>query len=249
MNERLTFSVLGPVRAWQERTEMRLGPPQQRLTFAVLLLNTDHFVSVEKLLDAVWGEEPPRSAVNSVRIYVHRIRRLLSEHGHPKMIMSVGSGYELLDQGQQLDLSDFESLTAKAERARYVDDRASAVQFIRDGLELWQGPPLAELAGDWAQKQRRRIEDLHLASVEAQATDLLALGQPAAAVDTIGSVACDHPFDERIRELLMLAMHQSGRTAEALNIYRETREMFARELGIDVGEPLRRLHVRLLQGS
>ncbi|GID33467.1 AfsR/SARP family transcriptional regulator [Paractinoplanes brasiliensis] len=249
MDAQLSFSVLGRVRATREGTELRLGPSQQRLTLAVLLLNMKCFVSAEELMNALWGDKPPKSAVNSVRIYVHRIRRLLNELGHPAIVSSIGGGYEMLDQGQRLDLNDFESLLAKGERARHAGDHSAALTYTGEGLALWRGRPLADLPGDWAQKQRHVIEDRYLAGVEGQAVDLLAMGRPTAVISTLGGVAADHPFDERLRELLILAMHRSGRTAEALSMYHETREVFAQELGIDLGASLQRLYMQLLRGG
>lgn len=245
----LYLSVLGPVRAWRERAELELGPPKQRLTLAVLLLNIGRFVSAEEFLDALWGEAPPKSAVNAVRVYVHSIRRLLTSLGHPATIRSICGGYELTGQAHRLDLTEFEHFTTMAEQARDLGDRAAAVEHTRNGLNLWRGRPLAGSLGTWAQKQRYRLEQFRLNTIEAHTVDLLQLGRPEAAVSTIGGVVSDHPYDERVRELLMLALHRSGRTVEALGMYRETRLLFADELGIDLGAPLQRLHQHMLDGT
>jgi DNA-binding SARP family transcriptional activator len=242
----LQFSILGPICCRRDAAELELGPRQQRQTLAALLLKMGTFVSVEELIHAIWGDCPPKSAVNSIRIYIHRLRLALAPFEPATIIRSLGGGYELANAGHRLDLKEFEARLDAAARARAAQKLAEAVENTRTGLALWRGSPLAGLTGGWAQAQRQRIENLRLAAVGALAADLLQLGQPESVIALVGTTVSEHPFNERVRELLMLAFHRTGRTAEALRIYRETRVLFVNELGIELGPGLQRLHRRLL---
>ncbi|WP_158277747.1 AfsR/SARP family transcriptional regulator [Pseudosporangium ferrugineum] len=223
---------------------MEIGPRQQRQTLAALLLGSGSFVSVDELIYAVWGDRPSRSAVNSLRIYVHRLRAAFAPFA-PSLIRSLGGGYELAG-AHHLDLRDLEAGLEAAAAARAAEEHAEAVTHTRSALDLWRGRPLAGLAGVWAQGQRQRIENLRLTAIGDLAAGLLRLGRPESVIALVGTTISEHPFDERVRELLMLAFHQAGRTAEALRVYRETRILFINELGIELGPGLQRLHRQML---
>ncbi|WP_313896950.1 AfsR/SARP family transcriptional regulator, partial [Streptomyces sp. GC420] len=245
MRDRVRFTVLGPVRAWRDTAEVPLGPPQQRAVLAALLLGEGAQVPVHQLVDAVWGANAPGSAVGSVRTYVHRLRRLLEA----RLIRSVGDGYLAEVDEDALDLAVFRKLVARAERARARGGTEEASAALHDALALWQGTALAGIRGAYAEAQRTRLTKLRLSALEARLAAGLELGAHAEAAAELADLVAAHPFDERFREMQMLALYRSGRQAAALATYGEARRLLAEELGVDPGPALRAMHERILRAD
>jgi DNA-binding SARP family transcriptional activator len=241
-----SFAVLGPVRAWRDGEEVDPGSPQLRAVLAVLLLRAGSYVSAEELVDALWSDDPPKSAIGTIRTYVHRLRRML---GGEELLRSSGSGYVLAPPGDGLDVSRFKRLAEQAGRARAEGDVASAAKHLGDALALWDGTPLAGIAGRFAETQRALLEETRLSAVEDHVEDNLALGKHAAVIPDLAALAGEYPYRERLRELLMLALYRAGRQAEALAVFDEVRQLFGTELGIDPGPNLRDLHLRILNAD
>jgi len=236
------FSVLGPVRAWRDGAEINLGTPQQRAILAAMLLRAEAFISAEELIDVLWPEDPPRTAGGTMRTYVYRLRRIL---GDGKLLQAAG-GYVLQTRGDDLDASRFRQLADRAAHARAEGDLAAAVSHLNEALALWKGVPLAGITGRFAETRRVSLEEMRLTAAEDWADDSLALGRHAEVLPPLASMAGDHPYRERLRELHMLALYRAGRQAEALAVFNEARQLFATELGIDPGPQLQDLHLRVL---
>ncbi|CAM5240021.1 Regulatory protein AfsR OS=Streptomyces microflavus OX=1919 GN=afsR PE=3 SV=1 [Streptomyces microflavus] len=220
------------------------------VVMAVLLLRRPFPVSAEDLVAAVWGERPPPSAVNQLRIYVHRLRRALEE-GAPSsepLIESVGSGYRLRIADGSLDLAVFQEKVSAAQRVRRTD-AVRGGELLREALALWQGGALAGLPGAWAQAQRVRLEQVRLDALESAYRAGLDAGAQHDITAEVSQVVAEHPLDERFREVLMLALYRSGRQAAALEVYAQTRTLLAEELGVEPGPELRRLHERILRAD
>ncbi|MFE5820117.1 BTAD domain-containing putative transcriptional regulator, partial [Streptomyces sp. NPDC056479] len=245
MGEQLRFAVLGPVRAWRGSDEVDLGPPKQRAVLAVLLLGEGAQVSVEALVDAVWGTGSPGSAVSSLRTYVYRLRQLLG----PSAIVSVGGGYQMSVCPDSCDLSAFRDLVARADRARRDDDARAAARYLKDAVARWQGTALAGIRGEYAQAQRNWLARLRLSALEAAFAVRLDLGEHADIARELAALVAEHPLDERFREMLMLALYRSGRQAEALMTFSEARSLLAEEMGIDPGPELRNMYERILRAD
>ncbi|MFC5220328.1 AfsR/SARP family transcriptional regulator [Streptomyces coerulescens] len=245
MGEHLRFAVLGPVRGWRGPDEVDLGPPKQRAVLATLLLGEGAQVSVQTLVDAVWGTESPGSALSSLRTYVYRLRQELG----PPAILSAGDGYQIPTCPDSLDLTAFRHLVGRAEQARCDDDGKSAAGYLNDALAHWQGTALAGLRGEYVQAQRDRLERLRLSALEACFAVRLDLGEHTDIAGELAALVAEHPLDERFRELLMLALYRSGRQAEALMTYSEARSLLAEELGIDPGPELRTMYERILRAD
>ncbi|WP_308013534.1 AfsR/SARP family transcriptional regulator [Streptomyces beigongshangae] len=251
MQERLRFSVLGPVRAWHGPDEIELGPAQQRAVLAVLLLAEGSQVTTGGLVDAVWGGRVPVSALGNLRTYVHGLRKALESAGcaASSVIRSTGDGYQLRVPPQGLDLGTFQELLAHAEEARRAGDAQRAAVYLRDALGLWQGTALAGMRGEYAHTQRQRLGELRLSAQTARSEVDLDLGRWAKAASELTVLVAEHPLDERLRELLMLALYRSGRQAAALTVYREVQTLLADELGVDPGPALRAIHQRVLRAD
>ncbi|GHH96406.1 AfsR/SARP family transcriptional regulator [Streptomyces capillispiralis] len=249
-SDAVRFCVLGPVKAWRGDTEVRLGSPQQRVVMASLLIRRGAYVSSVGLVDAVWGPRPPASATNALRVYVHRLRRAIGPVGEGgPSIESIGSGYRLHVVPQALDLAVFRTVLTRAQDLQREGDHKTAGQVLRSALAQWQGQCLADLPGVWAQTQRARLGNLRLDALDALFTSELCVGSHQGLITELTGVAEEYPFEERFRELLMLALYRSGRQASALAVYEETRELLARELGIGPSPTLGLLHQQILRAD
>jgi DNA-binding SARP family transcriptional activator len=244
------FTVLGPVRAWRGGTELPLGGPQQRALLAVLLLNRGRAMPMEALVDALWGDEPPSRAVGTIRTYASRLRRVLeSDRSAPEILVSTGRGYALRTAPGAVDAEMFEAKAAEAGRARDAGDASLARALLAEALDLWQGAALPGLPGPYLRTWRARLAERRLAVLQARLETDLDLGRHAELVGELAVLSAEHPLREPLRALLMTALYRCGRQAEALECYSDARRTLSRELGIDPGPQLRRLHGRILRND
>jgi DNA-binding SARP family transcriptional activator len=246
------FSVLGPVRAWREDTELNLGAPQQRALLAVLLLAAGRQVTLEAIINGLWEDDPPPTAVGTVRTYVSRLRRFLQPGGPERgtgLIRSEGTGYVVPVEARVLDLERFDRMTKDARTliSRGSQFNAQAATLLRDALKLRQGEPLADIPGPYASLQRVRINELQLAAAEERLALDIELGGHGSAVAELQSLLVAYPMRERLSELLMLALYRAGRQIDALAVYESTRRLLGDEFGIDPGPALREMQQRILQ--
>ncbi|WP_326650661.1 MULTISPECIES: BTAD domain-containing putative transcriptional regulator [unclassified Streptomyces] len=241
----LRFSVLGPVRAWRGGEALPSGSPQQRALLAALLLRDGRTATASELIDAIWGEDPPSQALAAVRTYASRLRKVLSADA----LVSESGGYAIRVRRDALDLATAQELAVEAEKARAAGDRGQARALVNKSLGLWDGEPLANVPGPYAENQRARLEEWRLQLLETRLDLCLEVGAHAEAVSELTALTAAHPLRERLRELLMLALYRSGRQAEALAVYADTRRLLAEELGVDPRPELSRLQQRILQAD
>ncbi|MFG2553390.1 BTAD domain-containing putative transcriptional regulator [Streptomyces sp. NPDC048581] len=242
----LRFSVLGPVRAWRGDDQLPTGSPQQRALLAALLLREGRTATAAELIDALWGEEPPSQALAAVRTYASRLRKSLDSG----VLVSESGGYAVrgLAEGA-LDLAVAQERAAEAEKARGAGDLCLAREVLGRALALWDGEVLAGVPGPYAEAQRVRLEEWRLQLLETRLDMDLEQGCHAEAVSELTALTAEHPLRERLRELLMLALYRSGRQAEALAVYADTRRLLADELGVDPRPGLKELQQRILQAD
>jgi len=238
------FAVLGPVRAWRDEAELDLGQPKQRAVLAALLVREGAQVTLEELIDGVWGDEAPATAAKVIRSYIYQLRLVLGRDrtGH---IRSAGGGY-VLEPGPRLDLAQFADLVARARHARGDGDPAAAAAHFAAGLGLWAGTALAGIPGPCAAAQRTRLGELRLTVQEEHLAALVDLGSYDRAAAELSALVVGHPLRERLRELQMHALYGAGRQAEALDAFRQAARLLRDELGIDPGPGLRAMHQRIL---
>ncbi|MFD7878353.1 BTAD domain-containing putative transcriptional regulator [Streptomyces sp. NPDC059766] len=242
----LRFGLLGPVRAWRGEEALATGSPQQRALLAALLLRGGRTATAAELIDALWGEESPSQALAAVRTYASRLRKALD----PGVLVSESGGYAIRSLGEgTLDLAVAQDLAARAEKARGAGDLGRARRTLDRVLALWDGETLAGVPGPYAEAQRVRLEEWRLQLLESRLDMDLEQGCHAEAVSELTALTAAHPLRERLRELLMLALYRSGRQAEALAVYADTRRLLAEELGVDPRPGLRDLQQRILQAD
>ncbi|WP_406739549.1 BTAD domain-containing putative transcriptional regulator [Streptomyces sp. NBC_00853] len=241
----LYFAVLGPVRAWDDGQPLASGSPQQRALLAALLLREGRTATAGELIDAIWGEEPPSQALATVRTYASRLRKQL---GH-QVLISESGGYAIRLPVRALDTTNATALCMQADRARAAGDLDQGRTMLRAALGLWEGEPLAGVPGPYAEAQRTRLEEWRLQILEACLDMDLAHGRHAQAVSELTALTAAHPLRERLRELLILALYRSGRQAEALAVYADTRRLLADELGVDPRPELADLQHRILRAD
>ncbi|MFK4112359.1 AfsR/SARP family transcriptional regulator [Streptomyces sp. NPDC002176] len=240
----LRFGVLGPVRAWRGEAPVPTGSPQQRALLAALLLREGRTATAAELIDALWGSEPPPRALAAVRTYASRLRKVLE----PGVLVSESSGYAIRTLAP-LDLVVAQELAAQAEKARGGGELGEARETLNRALALWDGEPLAGVPGPYAEAQRVRLEEWRLQLLESRLDMDLEQGSHAEAVSELTALTAEHPLRESFRELLMLALYRSGRQAEALAVYADTRRLLAEELGVDPRAGLSDLQQRILRAD
>ncbi|MFF8606813.1 BTAD domain-containing putative transcriptional regulator [Streptomyces sp. NPDC015346] len=228
----LRFSVLGPLAVHRDDRALPLGPLKQRVVLATLLASANTPVSVDALTDAVWPEEPPRTARKNLQVYVSALRALLAEdEGDRPRLSHVHGGYVLRVAEEEFDLLRFRSLVRAAEG----QPSRPAARLLRQALDLWQGPPFGD---DLRQSPRlaeeaERLELRHLTAYESWAEAELELGGAPAVAEGLRDLVERHPLRERLRSAWMSALSASGRQAEALAVYDDYRQLLARELGLE----------------
>lgn len=243
----LDFRLLGPLEVVRDGAPLDLGGVRRRSVLAILLVNAGEVVSVDRLVDGVWGEHAPETAVTVVHGHVSRLRRTLAD-GAGAQIVTHGRGYVLEVDPQALDVVRCEALLERGRRALAEDRLDDAGTALGGALALWRGPPLADLADEpFAREHLPRLQELRVAAIEEHAEVDLAQGREAAVIASLRRLVRDEPLRERPRALLMLALHRAGRDAEALTAYDEGRRALGDELGIVPGARLRDLHERILR--
>jgi DNA-binding SARP family transcriptional activator len=235
------FRILGPLEvAAVDGEPLQLGGQKQRALLAVLLLHANEVVSNDFLIDALWGDHPPRTATTSLQNSISALRKLLGAD----LLVTRAPGYRLVVEPETIDLVRFERLVASA-RGLEPPERSGR---LREALALWRGEPLAEVAFEpFAVAESRRLEELRLAALEELFDAELAAGHGGHVIAELESLVGRHPLRERLRGQLMLALYDAGRQAEALAAYQDARRMLVDQLGLEPGPHLQELHARILR--
>ncbi len=236
----MRFRILGPLEVRSGVRPVLLGASKPRALLGVLLLHPNEVVSIDRLVDELWGERPPATAAKLVQGYVHALRKQLDAD----TLVTQTPGYRLRVDRDALDLLEFQRLTEEARSA----PAERAAELRRSALELWRGPPLADVVFEGpARHEVGRLAELHLATqIELLETDL-ELGRHSQLVGELELLVAAHPYQERLRGLLMLALYRSGRQADALHAYQDARRALSEELGLEPGQPLRDLEAAILR--
>jgi YVTN family beta-propeller protein len=245
------FSILGPLEASRSGRVLALGGPRQRAVLALLLVEANRVVSMDRLADDVWDGNPPEGWASTLQTYVFHLRRALEPDRAPgaaaDVLVTMGRGYRLRVDRDHLDAARFQDGFTAGRAALEAGRAAEAAQVLREALGLWRGPALADLADyTFTRPEAARLEELRLAALEARIDADLALGRHDALTAELEQLTGEHPLRERLHGQLMLALYRCGRQADALAAYGRVRGLLAAELGIDPGQPLQQLHTTVL---
>jgi DNA-binding SARP family transcriptional activator len=243
--------LLGPIEVRVDGVPVDLGGPQQRAVVAHLALEAGHVVSVERLIDRLWGDDPPRTPLGTLQSYVSRLRRALEPRrptgAAPELLVSEAPGYVLRVDPEQVDVHRFRSLVLDARRVTDAGDHVGALARLDAALALWRGPALAGIGNDDVVRPLSvRLDDERAAATDDRFEALLALGRHQDVVPQLQAATDAQPLHERRWALLALALYRSSRQADALRALSRAREVLIDELGLDPGPELRELERRIL---
>jgi DNA-binding SARP family transcriptional activator/tetratricopeptide (TPR) repeat protein len=242
----LRIQVFGSLRAWRDGKELDLGPPGRRAVLGLLVLGGGETVTTRELVDAVWGDRPPRSAVNVVQTHVKHLRRLLEPDRPPRtgsaVLPHVNGGYAVNQDAVDVDLLRVRLLLTEAGRG----DTARAAELLGEALRLWHGPPLADIPFLATQPkvmalvaERRKVFARH-------GDAMIATGAAADVLPEVAAAAAEQSLDESAQARLIRVYHAVGQRARAFQVYHDVRDRLVEELGVDPGPELRAAHAALL---
>ncbi len=238
------FRILGPVEAVLDGQPAPLGAPKQRALLALLLVDRSRVVTAEQLIDGLWGEAPPASALQSLQVYVHGLRRALGG----ERIETAGRGYRAVVGEDELDLSRFERARERGRAALEADRPEDAADELREALALWRGTALAGLPEEARRAaEADRLEEQRLTALELRYDAELACGRHDAVVGELEALTAEHPYRERFLYQRVLTLYRCDRQAEALEVYRDARRVLADELGLEPSPPLQELERAILR--
>lgn len=238
----LELRLLGPLEVRCDGQVLKLGGAKPRTLLADLAIRLGETVSTDRLIEDLWGEHPPESAAHAVQVYVSQLRKTLGP-----ALVTQAPGYALVLDPQQLDLTLFARRSVEG-RAKLDQDPEGAAAILREALALWRGPALTEFAFEpFAQIEIARLDELRRQCLEDRIEADLAAGRFADLIPELEALAAAEPRRERLRGQLMRALYRSGRTADALAVYRRTREALNEELGLEPGPELRELERAILR--
>ena len=234
------YGILGPLEVSDEAGPLLLGGQKQRAVVALLLLDAGRVVSTDRLVDALWGEHPPRTAATSLQNFISQLRKVLP----PDVLETKAPGYRLNVRPGEIDLDRFTDLV---DQARGSEPHEKAAK-LRQALALWRGPPLADFTFEsFAQPHIVHLQELRLATLEERVQADLDAGSHAELVGELEPLVEQHPMRERLRGQYMLALYRAGRQAEALRAYQDGRRILVDQLGIELGRELQQLHGAILR--
>lgn len=241
----MEFKLLGPLEVVDGGGRIvALGSGRQTLLAHCLLLHRNDVVSRDRLIDALWGGQPPATAANALQVQVHSLRRRLGS----ERISTERSGYRLRVDRGELDLERFEQLVASGRSALAAGEVETAALRLREAIALWRGPALADVTYEsFAQAEIARLEELRLVALAERVEADLALARHSELVPELEALVTAHPEREHSYAQLMLALYRSGRQADALDVFGRARQALREELGLEPGPELRELQQAILR--
>jgi DNA-binding SARP family transcriptional activator len=245
----MEFCLLGPVEARRDGSVLVVPAGKQRVVLAVLLLNVGRAVPAAELTETLWGPRPPRTARVTLQNYVRRLRQALGDADRDRILTRPG-GYLIRVEPGELDLDRFETLLAAARAAARAAAWDTAARNAAAALALWRGAPLADVESDaLAAHEIPRLAELRLQALETRINADIRRHRCDEVIADLTTLTRRHPLRERLHALLILALVQDGRQAEALAAYQHARQVLIEELGAEPGPELRDLHMRILTGE
>ena len=246
----MEFRILGPLEVVVDGAVVSPGGSTTKALLALFLIHPNQIISPDRIIEALWPDNEPTGTLKALRFHIWKLRTALepdrSKGGEGRILLTKAPGYLLQVEPEQLDAVRFERAVQNA-RARLLQDPEAASSALTEALGWWRGEPLADLPyTHFAQGEIRRLEELRMAALEARLEADLALGRDEDLVGELEHLVAEHPFRERLRAQLMIALYRAGRQAEALEVYQAARRLLAEELGVEPGSELQMLEERIL---
>jgi DNA-binding SARP family transcriptional activator len=247
----MEIRMLGPVEVWAAGRQLKAGSRRQRTVLAVLAIDPSRPVTVDTLVDRVWDDAPPARPRDSLYVYLARLRTLLRHasagNGSPATLVHTGRAYRLDLDPRCVDVYQFRSLQDDSRRPDCSDERRATL--LRQALRLWRDMPLADLTSAWAERVRAGLLQQHLDVTTRWAQAELSRRNQAPVIETLTHVIHEQPFAERLVAVLMRALYAAGRTADALEMYQQTRARLVEQLGVEPGPELQQVHRSILRAE
>lgn len=243
--EGLRFCLLGPLVVYSRGQAVTIGGARQRIVLATLLLESGRVLPTERLITVVWDDCPPTTARTQIHISISKLRSRLAALGMPDAIATHEAGYLIRVPDEALDITTFRRLVARARQAR-ADDLPTAASTMRQALGLWRGQAADGINSRLVTVAALRLDEERTAVTEEWMDLELELGRHDQIIGHLRELVAAHPFREKLHGQLMLALYRGGRQAEALEVYRQAREVLVEEHGLDPGERLQELERKIL---
>ena len=246
----MDFLILGPLAVIDKGKNITPTAPKVRQVLALLLVRRNQIVQVSEFVDELWGDHPPESAMTTLQTYVYKLRKDVLEPSGLGRLQTQPSGYLLEVRDENIDVCDFERLSAEGRVALENDDPRRAAELLSGALGLWRGQALASVTvGEILSAHVTRLEENRLRAVELRIEANMCLGRYHELVSELKMLVYAHPLHERFHGDLMIALDRSGRRYEALEVYRRLRGLLIDELGIEPSASMQRLHQSLLNAG
>jgi DNA-binding SARP family transcriptional activator len=230
----MEFKLLGPVEVVIDGKSISITSRRQEIVLALLLLEANNTVSVDRLVDALWDRNPPATARTQVYFLVSALRRLIGG----EVIVTRPPGYAIEVADQDIDLALFKSLAASGSSAAAQRSMAEAVQYLRSALALWRGPVAGGVESEVIRANAMRLHEQRMAIIQACLDCELQMGRHRELIGELSELVVEYPLNERFRGQLMLALYRAGRQADALEVFQAGREILREQLGLDPAEAL-----------
>ncbi|KAB1162077.1 AfsR/SARP family transcriptional regulator [Micromonospora sp. AMSO12t] len=247
--EEIRFQLLGPLEITGSTGPVLLTSARQRTVLAMLLIEAPCPVTMDRLVEAVWEDDPPSTARNQIQICISRLRQTFRQNGSTDLIETTASGYLLRTSESSIDVGAFRSFTEAARRAESAGQLADSVQHMRRALTLWRGKALSDIGGSLVRSIAAQLEESRLTLIDELVSMEHQIGCYGDSIEQLTQLVKDYPLRERLWAHFMTALHQTGRRADALLAYRAARDVLVAEVGIEPGEELRRVHGLILVDS
>ena len=248
----MEIGILGPLQVVDGDRRVDPGPYRQRAVLTILVLHAGAVVSLDRLIDLLWGETPPNAATGSLQAYVSNLRRILEPERGPRqaptIIVTEAPGYRLGIEPGAIDAVRFERLAEEGRDLLLEGVHAAAIERFDTALGLWRGEALAEFRFEaFAAADVARLDELRVATEEDRIEAHLAACEHTAVAGSLEALVARHPLRERLRAQQMLTLYRMGRQAEALRVYDDIRRVLAEELGVEPGPRLREVFRQVLE--
>jgi SARP family transcriptional regulator, regulator of embCAB operon len=248
----LQFQVLGPLEVYDGDRVCTPTPPKVSRVLALLLLQANQVVSMDSLIEELWGDEPPVSAVGTAQTYIYQLRKILDprgEHsvGGEEWLVTKAPGYLMRVSPNQLDATAFEALSRQGRQELEKGQPEHAAHLLRRALDLWQGPALANVrCGNLLHAHAVHLEEQRMRTLELRIQADAELGRHRELIGEIRALVTAHPLNEWLHGQLIAALSRSGRRGEALKAYQDLRRVLSNQLGLDPQPEIERLHQEVL---